>query len=779
MTKKRYLSAMLAAVMLLSLLAGCAPSADETPTPTPTAQTTPAPTAEPTAEPTPEPTPPPVCNLTVATADLPQAQFAGEDILAAAQKNGVEEPWKVSVETIDESLGYEAYKVEVDPEELTITVTGGDANGLMYGGLEVAEQIALYGAEGVTACEGEPYVLRRGYMFNAPLDMRSPAYNSAGDAGYDNIETMWDMDFWHEFIDDMARNRYNALLLENINPYPSMVKVEGYEDIALDDVWRSNIPPDDEIMGNCTNIVRPEDWEDYTVVREMTIDEKIAFWQEVMAYAKDRGIEFHIKHSNIYTFVEDGQYGITDDPSNTVTQDYFYKSAKALLETYPDLAGLFVTPGENMNWSNDSASKATNIQWLHDVFGKAVNEVLAEDPDREFVFAINNSASAQIAGIMADIDAEVVYSAQYSGTHMYASSTPTMADATFEASVPGATYWIQFRNEDCHDLRWGDPEFMRDYVKGMPGPELVRGFFTGFDGYCFGYEDAMTDPVLKGQLYTDKHWFNYFLIGRMGYDPDLSDERIADVFAGHYDNEPNVDLLLESTTEAGKIIPLVNRVYFMSNSDYTWYVAGNWRHPTAGGYIDIKSWMKGDTTYMDGQTMSIEEYALALAAGEIPDAQGRMLPTEVAEALRTCAEGVLDKVEQLRAADGPGDSMTYAQHEFWALAEDDEAMAYLGLFYAEKILGAIDIRLFNETEDESYRTSSVAHLEQSAEYFDQYAEIVSANYPARQLARVGYYDINVIAEEVHADVEIAQEWKPRTIRPSYRPPDKEDYLRDE
>ena len=106
-------------------------------------------------------------------------------------------------------------------------------------------------------------------------------------------------------------------------------------------------------------------------------------------------------------------------------------------------------------------------------------------------------------------------------------------------------------------------------------------------------------------------------------------------------------------------------------------------------------------------------------------------------------------------------------------------MAYLGLFYAEKILGAIDIRLFNETEDESYRTSSVAHLEQSAEYFDQYAEIVSANYPARQLARVGYYDINVIAEEVHADVEIAQEWKPRTIRPSYRPPDKEDYLRDE
>ncbi|ALP93169.1 hypothetical protein [Intestinimonas butyriciproducens] len=745
---KKIFSGLLAGVLLLSFLAACSPTAE-----------------------------PKICNITVTGADVPMTQFAQEEIMTAGQSHGVEEAWIVSFEGVDESLGEQAYTVTVSGD--TISVKGGDDAGLMYGGLEVAEQIMLYGAEGVQETTAAPYVLRRGYMFNAPLDMRAPAYNSAGDAGYNNIETMWDMDFWHEFIDDMARNRYNALLLENINPYPSMVKVQGYEDIALDDVWRSNVPPDDEIMGDCTNIVREADWNDYTVVKEMTIDEKIAFWQEVMAYAKDRGVEFHIKHSNIYTFAEDGQYGITDDPANPVTRDYFYKSAKALLETYPDLVGLFVTPGENMSWSNESASKAANIQWLHDVFGKAVNEVLDTQPDREFVFAINNSASEEIANMMSDINTDVVYSAQYSGTHMYASSAPHMADATFEASVPGATYWIQFRNEDCHDLRWGDPEFMRDYVKGMPGPELVRGFFTGFDGYCFGYEDAVTNPVLKGQLYTDKHWFNYFLIGRMGFEPDLSDTRIADVFAAHYENQPNVDLLLEATTKAGKIIPLVNRAYFQTNSDYTWYVGGCWSHPHTAGYIDIKKWMRGDTTYVDGQTMSIEEYAIAIAKGETPNAQGRMLPTEVADAIKTCAEDVLAKVDQLREAGSNSDNMTFAQHEFWALVSDDEAMAYLGLFYAEKILGAIDIRIFNETEDETYRTSSVTHLEKSADYFDQYAAIISENYPARQLARVGYYDINAIAESVRDDVEIAEDWKPREIRPSYRPPDKEDYLREE
>lgn len=768
---KRFLCGILASVMSLALLVGCGTATPGSSIPASGGSSA---SVAATPQPTPEPKP---CNLTITGADTPMTQFAQDEIMAAGQKHGVENAWTVSFVGIDEGLTEQAYAVAVS--ENTISIKGGDESGLMYGGLEVAEQIALYGAEGVREAAAEPYVLKRGYMFNAPLDMRTPAYNSAGDAGYANIETMWDMDFWQEFIDDMARNRYNALMLENINPYPSLVKVSGYEDIALNDVWRSTIPPDNDIQGNCINIVEEKHWENYEVLKTMTIDEKIEFWREVMAYAKSRGVEFQIKHSNIYTFVEDGQYGITDEKENPITQDYFYKSCKALLETYPDLAGLYLTPGENMGWSSESDSKAADVQWLHDTFGKAVNEVLAENPDREFSLTINSSASNRFQEIFSDIKADVAYSAQYSGTHMYASSTPTMADATFEADVEGARYWIQFRNEDNFDMRWGDPDFMREYISGMPGQDLICGFFTGFDGYCFGREYSFKDPQLKGQLYTDKHWFNYFLIGRMAFEPDLSDERIADVFANHYENEPNVQLLLEATGKAGKIIPLVNKVYFQSNSDYTWYVGGNWSHPTASGYIDIKKWMKGDNTYPDGTTMSIEEYAVTQANGEELDVAGRMLPTEVAEELRTLSENVLNDVAALRTSGGPSDDMTFAQREFWALVDDNEAMAYLGLFYAERVLGAIDIRLFNDTEKETYRESAVVHLEQSAGYFDRYAEIISANYEPQQLARVGYYDINAIDEEVHGDVKTAQEWKPRTIRPSYRPPDKEDYLRGE
>ena len=46
--------------------------------------------------------------------------------------------------------------------------------------------------------------------------------------------------------DAMARDRYNVLTLWNLHPFPSMVKVPEFPDVALDDVWRSREPLDPE-----------------------------------------------------------------------------------------------------------------------------------------------------------------------------------------------------------------------------------------------------------------------------------------------------------------------------------------------------------------------------------------------------------------------------------------------------------------------------------------------------------------------------------------------------
>ena len=46
------------------------------------------------------------------------------------------------------------------------------------------------------------------------------------------------MEFWTRFLDEMARHRYNVLSLWSLSPFPSLVKVPEYPNVALADVKR-------------------------------------------------------------------------------------------------------------------------------------------------------------------------------------------------------------------------------------------------------------------------------------------------------------------------------------------------------------------------------------------------------------------------------------------------------------------------------------------------------------------------------------------------------------
>ena len=162
-------------------------------------------------------------------------------------------------------------------DKTTYWIVGGDAAGAMYGGLELADVIRTSDLEGVEAVDQNPYMALRGIKFNCPLDERTPTYHAhSGDAQQKNVLVMWDMDFWKAYIDDLARFRYNYLSLWNLHPFPSMVRVPGYEKVALADVQST------------------------TQTLTMTMDEKIAFWRKVMRYAKDRNVDVYVVTWNIF-----------------------------------------------------------------------------------------------------------------------------------------------------------------------------------------------------------------------------------------------------------------------------------------------------------------------------------------------------------------------------------------------------------------------------------------------------------------------------------------------
>jgi hypothetical protein len=233
---------------------------------------------------------------------------------------------------VPEMMDAEGFSIQItgNHDQKTVWAMGADAVGAMYAGLDLAETIAMDGIEGVQEKECKPYVKKRGLKMNIPLDARTPSYADSGDAAQNNIEVVWDMDFWKAHLDQMARDRYNSITLWSPHPFPSLVQVPDYPDVALDDVKKSKIDWHRWYPKNINNggseLTTPEILNSLETVKTMTIQEKMAFWRDVMQYGHDRGVEFHFITWNIFVWAADGKYGITRDIHNEVTIDYLRKS---------------------------------------------------------------------------------------------------------------------------------------------------------------------------------------------------------------------------------------------------------------------------------------------------------------------------------------------------------------------------------------------------------------------------------------------------------------------
>jgi hypothetical protein len=247
----------------------------------------------------------------------PALAFAAAEIERAAAGAAAGAPLVVSLEIEPAVAGSpQAYRIErTGPDRLRVVGTG--APGAMYGGLDVAEAVRLGTTASLKPGPRSPHVAQRGIKFNIPLDLRTPSYSDCADAAQANIPEMWDREFWRTTLDELARHRYNVLSLWSLHPFPSLVKVPEFPEVALADVWRTRAKLDDTFSFAGTDMVRPAMLADYEVVKRISIDEKIEFWRWVMRYAKDRGIDLYVFTWNTFTFGAEGKVvssGKFDDP---------------------------------------------------------------------------------------------------------------------------------------------------------------------------------------------------------------------------------------------------------------------------------------------------------------------------------------------------------------------------------------------------------------------------------------------------------------------------------
>ncbi|WP_197171181.1 hypothetical protein [Novipirellula aureliae] len=606
-----------------------------------------------------------------------------------------------------EKMLAEGYAIRVTRTEdlLTIWAIGADATGAMYAGLSLAETIAQDGIEAVQEIDCQPYIKKRGLKMNIPLDARTPSYADCGDAAQQNIAVMWDMNFWKEHLDALARDRYNTITLWSPHPFPSMVKVPEYPDVALDDVKIADLDWNnwfDKYAGGAgEHSVNQEVLDHLKTIKNISIEEKIEFWREVMEYAKDRGIEFHIITWNIFVWGADGKYGITGSIDNETTIDYMRKTVRSLFETYPLLAGIGVTAGENMKRITPEQKE----NWLWKTYGLGVMDAKKAMPDRKIRF-IHRYWMSKIPEITKhfegfDDGVEFNFSFKYAKARLYSNTKPTFVDEILRDAPKGTKWWWNLRNDDIFYFRWGDADYVRAFLNNLPPAEQTEGFHMGSDGYIWGREFVSTEPDSPRQLEVEKHWYKYMLWGRLGYDPTLSNAYFEKAMQQRFPGKPT-QKLQSVWARSSMIIPAVNRAHW-HDWDFQWSVeACSGRK----GYHAIT-----DTCWKAGGSSMADEI------------QGH-------------AEFVLNELPALQEIKG--------DKAWQRTLADVEAMAHLGNYYAEKIRAA-DYKASNPGQ-------AILHLKEALTHWEKYAAIGQQQYKSQLLSRAGQADWQQGYENAKKDI---------------------------
>lgn len=687
-----------------------------------------------------------------AGSDDPEIQFAMDELAAAFGTEGI------SIQTVEDEAADIALIIQpgtdgLKPEGFSIKksgraiqVIGTDAAGAMYGGLELAEQVKLSGLEGVVEMTRNPYMEMRGTKFNIPLDVRTPSYTDLCDAAQHNIPEMWSFDFWKEYIDNLARYRYNYVSLWSLHPFPSLVSVPDYPDVALDDVQRSTTDFKEYYSLNGIGFDAPEILENIEVIKEITMDEKIEFWKEVMAYGKSRNIDFYVVTWNIFVNGTAGKYGITDDINNETTRDYFRKSVKQMFVAYPDLAGIGLTTGENMHGSGFEEKET----WAYETYAQGMLDAAADMPDREFTFIHrqHQTGAKDIARkfktLIEHENIEFIFSFKYAKAHVFSATEQPYHDE-FVKDIEGMkTIWT-LRNDDTYQYRWGAPDFVREFIHNIPH-EVSRGYYYGSDQWIWGREFLSKDPENPRQIEIVKHWYNWMLWGRLGYDPGLGNERFVQILQDKFP-EADAEKLFTAWQEASMVYPTTTGFHWGS-LDFQWYIEACKSNPNYSrnetGFHDVHRFISLPPHLKSGAQSIPDHVKMTLEGGS----SDLLTPFEVSEKLHGHSGKAL---EILKTLDAGGNK------ELKVTLHDIRTVALLGKYYAHKIAGSTNFALFQESKEKSYQDEAVEQLTQALEYWHKYVELaLQQNINPLWTNRVGYVDYKKITEWVEQDIEIVK-----------------------
>jgi len=605
------------------------------------------------------------------------------------------------------NLKHEAFQIRNENNQ--VTVTGGDATGLMYGLLDIEEQIAN-GHTSILEKQNSPRLDFRAIKFNLPW----ASYRNS-EALSLHRETVRDINFWKEFLDMMAENRFNALTLWSQHPFSYMVKLEKYPE------------------GCSLNDQELAEWQ--------------AFWHQLFKMAKDRGIETYLISWNIFVSPEfakarnvaqyciDNEYFVAQGDTSELVKDFMRESVKATINEYPELTGLGIGLGEGMGGMTPTERE----EWLHEGY---IAGMRMADRKVKFIHRVPFSANTNSGG---SADASVEKMTRETMDTLTVSELPIYSELKFNWSHAHSTpylakvhggeltdaYWNpmpqnyrlawMMRNEDFFMLRWGQSDFIRKHIAANAHP-YVNGYYVGSECYIPAKDFITALPGASYRYGFDRQWMFYKNWGRLLYNPEEPDKTFEDVFETKFHGHGKK--LFKAQQMVSKV-PLIFGSYWNATWDFTLY--------SEGMLTLVDNRMKvfpveqmATRIPMEPQYMSVAEFL----SGDT-SVTGKISPLALADSLEVFCRDAMEMVQSIDTAGNV--DLRYE-------VSDINTWANLGICFANRLRAAVEYQKFSMSGNALDKAKSVELLEKSLDNWKEVVRITQTVYKPVPLVHMNSND---------------------------------------
>ena len=619
--------------------------------------------------------------------------------------------------------------------ENTIYVIGGDDNGLMYGILDLRDQLELKGdLDKVEEKTEKPRFHFRAIKFNLPWS----SYR-LGESLQLHMETVKDTAFWEKFLDMMADNRFNALTLWNLHPYTFMIQPKAF-------------PEATQFTGQ-----EFADWQQ--------------FWRSLFRMAKDRGIETYILNWNIVTSPQmteahnvanykddlEWHYGFTPADTSQIIVDYMRECITQVINEYPNLTGVGVSIGERMKMPIKDA-----MEWVKNTFVEGIRRA---DRKAKFIhrapFSIDPEVAREYIESYTDFEDPIIMEFKFNWSHAHSSPYLSIThggrikDQYWNPKPTNYQMAWMMRNEDFIMLNWGNTDFIREHIS-VNGQDFVAGYFVGSETYIPAKEFRIRNDIEYNWKYAyEKQWEFYQMWGRLLYDPNLSDQFFIQQFEQRYGKEVGSEMF--EALQLASRMPLALASFYQGTWDFTLYCEGflngkqlyrTYKEATKA-FINVEEMITHPT--LDKRYLNIDEFTdRKLNNQAILDEE--ITPLELANEMESNGEKILQFCSQIESRASKN------QINFQIELNDIKTWAYLSKYFASKLKGGIYLDEAVKTGNKDSQNKAIRHLEEGVDHWKNIIEVTSQQYHEVSLLHIKTtkFSWKLFLPQVMKDIEIAQ-----------------------